>query len=139
PPVAAGIVVFGYGYAVDLLLAADWLGRCQLYYWGDIDTHGFVILDRLRAAFPNAASFLMDRSTLSEHTKQWTREPAPHIGSLERLTPQELSLFDDLRFDRLAQGVRLEQERISFALVMAAVQAITRSNNSEFNITTIEN
>lgn len=124
PPVAGGIVVFGLGYAVDLLLAADWLGRCRLHYWGDIDTHGFAILDRLRAVFPNASSFLMDRNTLNSHKMLWTEELAPHIATLARLTSQELSLFDDLRFDRLGRGVRLEQERISFGLVAATVNLI---------------
>ena len=52
PPVAQGLVVFGLGYAVDLIVAADWLGRRHLHYWGDIDTHGFAILDRLGRPFP---------------------------------------------------------------------------------------
>ena len=31
---------------------------------GDIDTHGFAILDTLRARFDHVESFLMDRDTL---------------------------------------------------------------------------
>lgn len=126
PPVARGLVVFGLGYAVDLIAPADWLGRRQLHYWGDIDTHGFTILDRLRGYFPNATSFLMDRNTLIANKTQWTNEAAPHVALLQRLTPPELSLFDDLRFDRLGRGVRLEQERIPFGMVVTAVQPTTR-------------
>ena len=43
-----------------------------VHYWGDIDTHGFAILDQLRAHFPQAQSFLMDRGTLVEHQALWT-------------------------------------------------------------------
>ena len=47
-----GILLFGQGYALDRLGDIPWLHRCPLHYWGDIDTHGFAILDRLRAHFP---------------------------------------------------------------------------------------
>src|ERR1022692_4377837 len=41
---------------------------CGRYaYWGDIDTYGFHILDRLRVLFPDVQSLLMDRDTLLEH------------------------------------------------------------------------
>jgi hypothetical protein len=111
PAVEGGIVVFGLGYAVELISTAEWLGRRQLHYWGDIDTHGFAILDRLRGAFPNALSFLMDCNTLTANMALWTTEEAPHVAPLQRLTIPELALFVDLRFDRLGRGVRLEQER----------------------------
>jgi hypothetical protein len=121
PHVKRGLVVFRLGYAVDLLASARWLGDCQLHYWGDIDTHGFAMLDRFRAAFPNAKSFLMDRDTLIGNQDQWTHEATRHVASLHRLTPAEAALFDDLRFDRLARGVRLEQERIPFGQVIGAI------------------
>ena len=50
PDAAESIVVFGLGYGVDLLASIPWLKRCEVHYWGDIDTHGFAMLDRLRAA-----------------------------------------------------------------------------------------
>ena len=34
--------------------AARWLADCDLHYWGDLDTHGFAMLDRLRSMFPSA-------------------------------------------------------------------------------------
>ena len=48
PPAADAMVVFGAGYGWEALARASWLHRCQLHYWGDIDTHGFAILDQLR-------------------------------------------------------------------------------------------
>jgi len=36
-----------------LIGAARWLADCDLHYWGDLDTHGFAMLDR-RSMFPSA-------------------------------------------------------------------------------------
>ena len=47
PSVEDGMVVFGAGYGFESLRRARWLSRCRLFYWGDIDTHGFAILDEL--------------------------------------------------------------------------------------------
>ena len=49
-------------------LKSEWLKGRPLHYWGDIDTHGFAMLDRVRAIFPAAESFLMDRETLCAHS-----------------------------------------------------------------------
>jgi hypothetical protein len=77
PPAAGSLVVFGAGYGFEAMAGAAWLQQCGLHYWGDIDTHGFAILDQLRARFPHAQSFLMDHDTLLEHQAQWTLEPQP--------------------------------------------------------------
>ncbi len=117
PPAADAIVVFGAGYGWEALARASWLHRCQLHYWGDIDTHGFAILDQLRAHFPDAASFLMDRQTLLAHRAHWGDEPDPVRHDLSRLTSEETTVYDDLRLDRLQPRLRLEQERVSFERV----------------------
>lgn len=114
PAVANAIVIFGAGYGWEALARAVWLHRCQLFYWGDIDTHGFAILDQLRGYFPGAASFLMDRETLLAHRLHWGEEPEPVRHDLPRLTPEEAAVYDDLRFDRLQPRLRLEQERVGF-------------------------
>jgi hypothetical protein len=48
-------------YAIDRLGSLPWLREKPLYYWGDIDTHGFAILSRLRRHWEHARSLLMDR------------------------------------------------------------------------------
>ena len=83
-------------------------------YWGDIDTHGFAILDRLRAWLPGTRSVLMDLDTLMHHRDRWVREERPTQSSLTRLTREEGDLYDDLVSDRLGDRVRLEQERIDW-------------------------
>ena len=114
PNVADSIVIFGLGYGIDSLTDAGWLASKQLYYWGDIDTHGFAILDRLRRFFPQVKSLLMDRATLLANVDLWTYESEPHREPLTRLSPAEAALYADLREDRLGTRVRLEQERIGF-------------------------
>ena len=42
--------------------------------WGDIDTHGFAILDQLRGILDSVQSLLMDRETLFAFLSQWGRE-----------------------------------------------------------------
>jgi hypothetical protein len=122
PSVADSLVVFGSGYGWDALAKAQWLGRCPVHYWGDIDTHGFAILDRLRGHFPHVASLLMDRATLMAHQAYWGREDAPVTHDLSRLTPEEGALFDDLRDNRIGPSLRLEQEMIGFTFVEAALR-----------------
>ena len=121
PDMAGSIVLFKLGYALDLLSQIGWLHDRRIHYWGDIDTHGFAMLDRLRASFPQAKSLLMDRETLLAHKSLWGREEAPHTGQLARLNEQEQALYDDLRQNRLGDGVRLEQERISFSRLQRAL------------------
>ncbi len=124
PPMPDSAVIFGLGYALEPLSELPWLGRKELHYWGDIDTHGFAILDRLRASFPGARSLLMDRGTLLRHRSLWVEESARHLGPLARLSPAEADLYADLAADRIGPSVRLEQERIGFAWVEAALAGL---------------
>ena len=121
PALPDSLVIFGLGYGLERLAEARWLGERALYYWGDIDTYGFHILDRLRAIFPNARSLLMDRETLMRHAALWVRESEYYGGELTRLTPGEQSVYDELRYNRLGDQIRLEQERIPFGWVERAL------------------
>jgi hypothetical protein len=122
PDLDDSLVIFGSGYGFEALAHARWLRNCALHYWGDIDTHGFAILDQLRAQHPRATSFLMDRQTLLAHRPLWTGEPQPTLRDLTRLTPAERALYDDLRWLRLSdKPLRLEQERIGYDAVLRAV------------------
>jgi hypothetical protein len=125
PDVAQAMVVFGLGYGLELLSSAAWMQDREIYYWGDIDTHGFAMLDRLRAIFPAARSLLMDRGTLLAHRALWVREDTPSRGPLIRLESEERELFEDLVQNRLGDRIRLEQERVSFGRVRLAMQDIT--------------
>lgn len=114
PMMKSAIVLFGRGYGFDFLKDAHWLKEKCIRYWGDIDTHGFAILNQFRNIFPGTESILMDRDTLLSHKNYWVKETSPIDALLENLTEEELSLYDDLRCNRLGNSVRLEQEFVSF-------------------------
>ncbi|MGD9098808.1 MAG: DUF3322 domain-containing protein [Desulfobacterales bacterium] len=124
PRAARSMVVFGAGYGFEMLARARWLHDRRLFYWGDIDTHGFAILDQLRGLFPHARSFLMDRDTLMAHRSLWGRESSQEIRNLPRLDPEEQALYDDLRYNRLSDQLRFEQERVGFERVIEGVAAV---------------
>ena len=124
PPTAASIVVFGAGG--DALARVEWLRRCRIHYWGDIDTHGFAILDQLRSRFDHVESLLMDRATLFAHEAMWGEEADPVSHELPRLTADEQALFEQLRKDEIRPNLRLEQERIGFEWVRKAVARVLK-------------
>jgi hypothetical protein len=114
PEVRQAIVIFGAGYGWEAMSRSRWLHDCALHYWGDIDTHGFAILAQLRGHFAQVESFLMDRETLDAHASAWGVEDKPSRAELSRLTPAESALYDDLRENRIRDGLRLEQEHVRF-------------------------
>lgn len=121
PDVDDAIVIFGGGFQVTALEPLTWLHDRDIVYWGDIDTHGFAILDRLRSRFPQTRSILMDLATLRAHVDHVVAEPTPTTGLLMHLTDTEQALYRDLVEDRHGRSVRLEQERIRFSFVTKAV------------------
>lgn len=124
PPVRAAMVVFGGGYAIERLAGIDWLRGREVLYWGDIDTHGFAILDRLRATMPHVRSLLMDAATMLAHRHVWGSEESDKrfLGDLARLTETELRLFHAVRDDLYQTHVRLEQERIGYGWMVDAIR-----------------
>ena len=124
PALPSSLVIFGAGYGFENLAPAAWLGQRALYYWGDIDTHGFAILNQLREHFPAAVSFLMDTQTFLAHRALWGREEQPEKGDLQRLTPDEARLYAQLRDNTWGEQLRLEQERIGYEFLREVLQAL---------------
>lgn len=116
---SGGVVLWGKGFDVDRAGSLPWLREADITYWGDIDTHGFAILNRLRAMLPQTRSILMDRSTLLSHRERWGAEPSPTSAPLRHLTADESSLYGDLVTDQLGSQLRLEQERIAWPWAQA--------------------
>jgi hypothetical protein len=119
-----GVVLWGKGFEVDNVGRLRWLAEADVLYWGDIDTHGFAILDRLRAWLPQARSVLMDRETLLAHRDRWVTEDRSAKSALTRLTPDEQALYSELVGDGLGERVRLEQERIDWPWVVQRLPAV---------------
>lgn len=108
-------VIMQLGYGVDLLGRLPWAGRAHCIYWGDLDTHGFAILDRARHHLPELESVLMDEQTLMRHRHLWVEEKTPHgAQSLPLLTTSEQAVYQAIKRNTWGQHVRLEQERIDW-------------------------
>lgn len=108
------LALYGAGYGFSSLRDAAWLRECEVLYWGDIDTHGFRILDQLRAVHAHVESVLMDEETLLTHRDAWGAEPSPSRAALTRLSPEESALYEALCNDTHGPAVRLEQELINW-------------------------
>ncbi|QSA99199.1 hypothetical protein JWZ97_18880 [Methylococcus sp. EFPC2] len=126
PRAKEAIVIFGAGYGWDALARSLWLKDCAMYYWGDIDTHGFAILDQLRGQFAHVESFLMDRETLNVHAAVWGVEDKPVLADLSRLIADECALYDDLRDNRIRQSLRLEQEYVGFGWLSKRLESLLK-------------
>ena len=128
PEVPDSLVIFGLGYGIGALQEVFWLRSKEIHYWGDIDTHGFAILSQLRGYFPQTLSFLMDRATLLNFRQLWVEEldNKRFNGELANLTPEESSLFHELRDNKIADWVRLEQERIDFEHLKHATSIVCK-------------
>ena len=109
PSMPGVVAVHGGGFAVSAVADLGWVQASSVLYWGDLDSAGFAILNRLRAHHSDVTSVLMDAETLDAHRDLWVSDPKPTRALLGNLTEAERRVYDALR----AQGdVRLEQERI---------------------------
>lgn len=120
-----GTVAFiGLGYSVDLLGRIPWIRDIPSIYWGDIDTHGFAILNRARLYLPRIRSVLMDEATLTRHIAFRTEEKTPStVAGLDLLTHEERVVWQGLVSNAWGGNLRLEQEKIAWPDVQAALNA----------------
>lgn len=118
PNMSKAIVIFGRGYGFDFLEQASWLWDKKVWYWGDIDTHGFAILNQCRKILPQTRSFLMDEYTLLSNKVHWTIEPKQSKAALNHLTENEHTLYQALQTQRFGACLRLEQEYIPYTAIM---------------------
>lgn len=127
PQLKDSLVIFGSGYGFEMLSQSRWLSRCCIHYWGDIDTHGFAILDQLRNQFAHVESLLMDRATLLEFELHWGEEEKQTLRGLSKLNAEEVTVYNDLRDNRIRKNLRLEQEKIGFGWIEAALKKLSDS------------
>ena len=109
PTIANSIVIWGEGFGVDKVKEAFWLNDKDIYYWGDLDAHGFQILSEARSHFHHIKSFLMDRATFDAFFEGDTGKPT-NVEKDLYLTPEENEMFQYLKSNNL----RLEQEKIPY-------------------------
>lgn len=110
PTIDNSIVIWGEGFGVDKVKDALWLNDKEIYYWGDLDAHGFQILSEARSQFHHIKSFLMDRATFDA----FFEGDEGTITTVEKdlfLTPEENEMFQYLK----SHNLRLEQEKIPYS------------------------
>ena len=116
------IALFGSGFRVGLLKNTGWLKNKQIFYWGDIDTHGFQILSQIRGYFPQVVSFLMDKDTYETFHLYHVDGAETTLENPENLTEEERSLYKNLFL--LNKKNRLEQEKIPHDYVVERLKII---------------
>lgn len=123
PQMENTIGIFGSGYKVTDLKNALWLANKEIFYWGDIDTHGFDILSQLRGYFKQTRSIMMDLETLNTFKDEWDKGEPINKESLPNLTAEEQELFRFVKADNI-NTLRLEQEKISHEYVLKVIGKI---------------
>lgn len=111
PSLANTIAIWsGGGFNISYLKDLQWLKLKGIFYWGDIDEHGFQILHQLRSYYSNVESLMMDENTF-EIFRQFVVEGAGNKSeNLPLLTIAEARMYQKLK---VMEGKnRLEQEKI---------------------------
>lgn len=124
PDWRGAVAVHGAGYAVPIH-RLPWVLKSRVLYWGDLDADGFAILHRLRANGVDATSVLMDEGTLLAYRELWVSDPN---GVKNRSLPM-LHASERATLERIAAegGVRLEQERLPWPMVIGTLRAAASS------------
>lgn len=147
PRISNTIALFGSGYAALMLAFVPFMHTRDIIYWGDIDTHGFDILNRLRQSLLevrleltlqrygsyhpdfsckdlNVRSMFMDQITLLSYQDNWVTEDKTVVRPMPALRRAELECYEDLISNKHGHNLRLEQEYIPFAQVLAKLHEL---------------
>lgn len=116
PCIDNSIVVWGHGFGVDVMKDVEWMKIKKIYYWGDLDAHGFQILSEIRTHFPQVESFLMDRATFDIYF-EGDKGSETNVEKELCLTQEENEMFRYLK----ENNCRLEQEKIPLEYVVAEI------------------
>ena len=122
PKVPNSICIWGHGYTVNTLNNIEWFNSKEIYYFGDLDEHGFDILSSYRRFYPNIQSFCMDGKTWNKY-QEYAVDGKKLDGNKipENLTDAEKSFFCTLRNSKKD---RIEQERISVEYIKSTIEQL---------------
>jgi hypothetical protein len=122
PRIKDAIAIFGSGYKSEFLKRIPWLAECDIFYWGDIDEHGFELLSMIRTWLPHTRSFLMDEETYLKHLEFAGPGTVSSIAVPKGLTGEELMLYQRLKSSPGKN--RLEQEKIPLEWVVKCLDKV---------------
>jgi hypothetical protein len=99
----------GGGFMISYLKNVLWLNEKKITYWGDLDSHGFAILNQMRNYFPQTVSAMMDMETFELFKKEGlVPGEKTNAINLSKLSEVEMKVFTFLK----ENNFRLEQEKI---------------------------
>jgi hypothetical protein len=110
------IVIWGHGFGVDIMKDVEWMKTKRIFYWGDLDAHGFQILSEIRTHFSQVESFLMDRETFDKFFEK-DNGSETNAEKLLCLTQEEKTMFEYLK----ENNFRLEQEKIPYEYISSRI------------------
>ncbi|MCA9135782.1 MAG: hypothetical protein KDB00_03460 [Planctomycetales bacterium] len=119
PKMKRSVALGGLGNAVTQLADIHWLHKNPVFYWGDLDAEGFVILDRLRQVLPGVQSVLMNQNVLDQFASLATAGNASDHVELANLTSEEQACYA-----RVCQSnQRIEQEHLPLGLLTQSLHS----------------
>ena len=122
PPLPSAIAIWsGGGFNISYLRNAGWLKGKDIYYWGDIDEHGYQILHQIRSYFAHTQSILMDKQTFDTFREFAVTGERNKAERLDLLNKEEAGLYALLKS---IEKNRLEQEKIPQDYVNAVLSAL---------------
>ena len=123
PSVENALCIWGHGFSVTSLKNCIWLKNHEVFYFGDLDEHGFLILSDFRKYFPDTKSFCMDKETLDTFDSfRAEGKSLPGESIPGNLTGEEKAVFAELRAEKGRN--RLEQERITLGYLKERLKGI---------------
>jgi hypothetical protein len=110
PQLPSSIAIWsGGGFMVSHLKNIHWLKNKNIFYWGDLDAHGYLMLHQMRSYFPQTTSVMMDSITFELFKKDGlVKGEKINAENLNLLTSDEKKMFDYFKLNNL----RFEQEKI---------------------------
>lgn len=121
PELPNTVSIWGGGGAAQLLASLTWLQNCRVIYWGDIDTHGFHIVSRLRGGLPHLETVMMDHLTLEDCSSIVVSAREAKYEDTSMLTANEHVAYMRVKLGQLL----LEQEKIPHSYAVARLVSAT--------------
>ena len=113
PYMENGIVIWWKWFNISLIKDTKWLENKEIFYFWDLDSHGFKILSICKKYFPQTKSIFMNKKTFDkfiEFSIKWNILWKDESEKLkDYLNNDEFELFKYLNYNNL----RLEQENIT--------------------------
>jgi len=132
PPLDGTIAIYGAGDAAALLGSIEWFNSCRVFYWGDLDSHGFEILSSLRYRFKHAVSVLMDELTFKHFSMFAVTANITRTKTQLALNSSEFALYKRL----VEETILLEQERIPNEFATTRLKEAIESKQKETSLPT---